>query len=79
MKIKVYKVYFGNELDKIFLSKKKALEYKENLEIYSFDENISIEVEKGYIYVWYSYTVYGSVSWFNTSSYRYIFDIWFNG
>lgn len=51
MKIKVYKVYFGNELDKIFFTKKRALEYKENLEIYSFDEDLKIEIEKGYVYV----------------------------
>lgn len=51
MKIKVYKVYYGHEVDKIFFSKKKALEYKENLELFRFDEDVIIEVEKGYVYV----------------------------
>lgn len=51
MKIKVYFVYYDYELDKIFFSKKRALEFAENLKIYSFDEDISIEVEKGYVYV----------------------------
>lgn len=79
MKIKVYKVYFGRELDKIFLSKKKALEYKENLELYSFDEYVIIEVEKGYVYVWCSKTNDDTISRFNTRCNWFIFDIWFYG
>lgn len=51
MKIKVYKVYYDDELDKVFLIKKRALEYAENLKLYSFYDDISIEIEKGYIYV----------------------------
>lgn len=50
MKIKVYFVFYEDELDKIFLTKKRALEYKENLLLNAF-ENVNIEVEKGYIYV----------------------------
>ena len=51
MKFKVYRVYYDYELDKVFLIKKRALEYAENLKLYSFDDDISIEVEKGYVYV----------------------------
>lgn len=51
MKIKVYKVYLGNDLDKIFLIRKRALDYKENLEIYNFDKDLKISIEMGYIYV----------------------------
>ena len=61
MKIKIYKVYYEGELDKIFFSRKRALEYKENLLLYAF-EDINIEIEKGYVYVWYNNSIYGAIS-----------------
>lgn len=51
MKVKCYVIYYDGELEKMFFNKKKALEYKENLEIYSFDNDVNIEIEKRYIYV----------------------------
>jgi len=79
MKIKTYAVYYNGDKEKQFFLKKKAKKYVDYLKKYSFNERDVILYRREYIYVWYSDTIYGSISWFNTRSYRYIFNIWFNG
>ena len=79
MKIKMYTVYYNGEEDMHFLRKKQAIKYVEYLKFYKINEEDEIYYRKEYIYVWCCDTIYGSVSWFNTGNYRYIYNIWFNG
>lgn len=51
MKIRFYVVYYNDEIDRIFLRKKKAEEYIEDLKISNFDINNNIFCRKEYIYV----------------------------
>lgn len=77
MKIKVYTIYFNNERQESYLFRKKARKYVKLYQDYFNDKDIYYLKEV--IYVWYSDTNDGSISWFNTRYYRYIFNIWFNG
>ena len=62
MKIKMYTVYYNGEEEKHFLRRTEAIKYVELLEFYKINEEDDIYYRKEYIYVWYSDTIYGSIS-----------------
>ena len=51
MKIKVYMIYFNDELHCIFLTRRSAKKYLEYLEFYETNNYMIIRCQRGFIYV----------------------------